>query len=99
MGVMPKVIPGSTNPVAAAADAVGDLILARYNKNKYGALDDAAVNDGLNNPLTNMTRVLVILNGLMVDDILRLRVTVVGVKSCSIEILKLLRSNQDDTLE
>ena len=30
MGVMPNVIPGSTNPVvAAAADAVDDLILAR----------------------------------------------------------------------
>ena len=38
MGVMPKVIPGSTNPVAAAADVVGDLILARIRRGQVRSI-------------------------------------------------------------
>ena len=32
IGVMPKVIPGSTNPVATGADVAGDLTLAQIRR-------------------------------------------------------------------
>lgn len=43
--------------------------------------------EGLNNPFTNMTMELDILKGVIVDDKLRFKVAVVGVRSCFVSML------------